>query len=29
MKAKYEDYGNLTTLLFSSRAAFPSTSDGS
>jgi hypothetical protein len=23
MKAKYEDYGNLTTLLFSARAAFP------
>jgi hypothetical protein len=23
MKGKYEDYGNLTTLLFSARAAFP------
>jgi glyoxylase-like metal-dependent hydrolase (beta-lactamase superfamily II) len=23
MKTKYEDYGNLTTLLFSARAAFP------
>jgi glyoxylase-like metal-dependent hydrolase (beta-lactamase superfamily II) len=23
MKSKYEDYGNLTTLLFSARAAFP------
>jgi hypothetical protein len=23
MKAKYEEYGNLTTLLFSARAAFP------
>jgi hypothetical protein len=23
MKNKYEDYGNLTTLLFSARAAFP------
>jgi hypothetical protein len=23
MKARYEDYGNLTTLLFSASAAFP------
>ena len=23
MNAKYKDYGNLTTLLFSARAAFP------